>query len=647
MAFELQTGRWWDANENDVASTLAGWATHLESFDFERRSKNLIYARLATNRDLPNIYGLALTRTNMRALDFRDWKAPVFNVTGSSIETLVNKVGRNKPWILFLTDGGDFSARMAGKRRSRFVDGVFHETQTYKLTRQMFQDALTYGDGFIKATKSMDGKSIVHDVVLADELLVDPWDSLYFGKWPRSLIHRTFVNRTELLSIYGDDEEIRFAIETAPGSFQGPMWGGMSSNAQSAMVAVLEGWKLPDPDGTPGRHVLCISDRGVLVDEPYKRKKYPFVKMSCVSAGRGFWNIGVPEILGPFQANINRTQQVIDECQRRMSTGRWLVPTGSGVTDDALASKAAGIIRHAPNQPPQFITPQAVPADLYAHLDKTIERAYKRVGISELAAQAMKPAGLNSGEALRAFESAESERYVTLGMQLEEAEVDLAELDLDLADEIRPTVRAPRSGGIDVIDWSELEKLKDSSAVMKAFPISSLPTSPAGRLQRAAEMFQIGQITKEDYLRIIDYPDTQAVIDLNIASRDSIDWMLDRIVESGVPEMPEPYQPLDVAITVAQNRYLRERTLGCPEERLELLRRFMDTAKTLQQKIASGQTTPGAPQTPPAANPASGMPSPPGGLPPPVPPVIGQGAAGGGPPNLGPVPSQQPLPQAA
>lgn len=639
--FALQTGRWWEEPPESLPTTLAGWAGHLESFDYERRSRNLVYARLATNRDLPNIYGLSMSRTNMRALDFRDWKAPVFNVTGSAIETLVNKVGRNKPWVLFLTDGGDFSARMAGKKRSRFVDGVFHETQTYKLTRQMFADGLTYGDGFIKATKSLDEKSIVHDVVLADELLVDPWDALYFGKWPRALIHRTFVSRTELLSVYGDDKtedgkKLAFEIENAPGSFQGPMWGGMSANQQSAMVAVLEAWKLSDADGTPGRHVMCISDRCLLVDEPYKRKRFPFVKFSCVSAGRGFWNIGVPEILAPFQANINRTQQVIDECQRRMSTGRWLVPNGSGVTDDALGSKAAGIIRHNPNLAPSFITPQAVPGDLYAHLDKTIERAYKRIGISELAAQAMKPAGLNSGEALRAFESAESERYVTLGMSLEEAVVDLAELDLELAEELQPTVRAPRSNGIDVIDYRELEKIKDSKAIMKAFPISSLPTSPAGRLQRAAEMFQIGQISKEDYLRIIDYPDTQSVIELNIASRDSIDWMLDRIVEEGVFESPEPYMDLALAIQVAQNRYLRERTQGCPEDRLELLRRFMDAASAIQKTMAPSPTAPAMNATQTAA----------AGLPPPVAPVIGVGAAGGQ-VNLGPVASSQPLPRAA
>jgi hypothetical protein len=640
MPFEVNTGRWWDAEEGSLPTMLAGVAANLESYDFERRARNLVFARLATNRDLPNIYGLSITRSNVRALDFTDWRAPVFNVCGSSVETLVNKVGRNKPWILFLTDGGDFKARMAGKKRSRFVDGVFHETNTYRLTRQTCQDALTYGDGFVKVTASMDGQNIQHDVVLPDELLIDPWDALYFGKWPRSLIHRTFVSRTELLSIYGDDDAAAAAIETAPGSYQGPMWQGPTSNGNTAMVAVLEGWKLPDADGTAGRHVLCISDRIALVDEKYKRKRFPFARMSCVSAGRGFWNIGIPEILGPFQSNINRTQMVIDECQRRMSTGRWLVPSTSGVTDDMLASKAAGIIRHLPGQAPQFVVPEAVPASLYTHLEKTIERAYKRVGISELAAQAMKPAGLNSGEALRAFESAESERYVTLGMAIEDLVTDIATLDLELAAEIKPRVRAPNSGGIDVIDWKELPELK-TDAVMKAFPISSLPTSPPGRLQRAAEMFQTNQISKEDYLRIIDYPDSAAVIDLQTASRDAIDWMLDKIVEDGVMESPEPYMDLALAITVAQNRYLRERTKSCPEDRLELLRRFMDAAKDLQTTIQ------GAPPAAGAGSPVSMSQQQAGaaGLPPPVPPVIGVGAAGGAP--AGPLPSALPMPKAA
>lgn len=611
-----------------LPTVLAGWAATLEAYDMERRARNLTYARLATNRELPNIYGLSLSRTNIRPLDFSGWTAPVFNVTGSSVETLVNKVGRNKPWVIFQTDGGDFSARRAGKKKGRFVDGVFHETNTYRLTPQLVQDGLTYGNGFIKATASLDGKSIVHDLVLPDELLIDPWDALYFGKWPRSLIHRTFVSRTELLSVFGDDEEARIAIETAPGAYQGPMAMGPMSSASTAMVAVLEAWKLPDPDGTPGRHVLCISDRIALVDEKYKRQRFPFVKFSCISAGRGFWDIGIPEILAPFQANINRTQAAIDEMQRRMATGRWLVPTDSGVTVDMLGSKAAGIVFHNPNRPPQWTAPQAVPPEIYAHLDKTIERAYKRAGISELAAQAMKPSGLSSGEALRAFMNAESERYVLLGVELENAIVDLAKLDLELAEEIKPKVRAPHPGGVDVIDWRELDGLKDRDVVMKAFPISSLPTTPAGRLQRATEMFQTGQITKQEMLRIIDYPDTEAVISLQTASRDAIDWMLDQIVFEGTYESPEPYMDLAESIRVAQLRYLRERTQGCPEERLELLRRFMDSAKELQDQMAGGQVA-GGPQGAGGGGPVQMSPqqAQAAGLGAPVPPVIG----GGGP----------------
>jgi hypothetical protein len=627
---EFANSRWWEADEESLPTVLAGWAAHLESYDMERRARNLVYARLATNRDLPNIYGLSISRTGIRALDLSEWKAPVFNVCGSSIETLVNKVGRNKPWILFLTDGGDFSARQAGKARSRFVDGVFYETDTYRLTRQMCQDSLTYGDGLIKASISLDKKSIVHDVVIPDELLVDPWDTLYYGKWPRSLIHRTFVSRSELLSVYGDDPDLADAINNAPGSFQGPMWMGPTSNGSTAMVAVIEAWKLPDPDGTPGKHVLTISDRVSLVNEKWEHNRHPFAKMTCISAGRGFWNIGIPEILGPFQANINRTQNVIDDMQKRMAYGRWLVPNGSGVTVDQLGGLAGGVVFHNPNLAPNFITPTAVPAELYKHLEDTIERAYKRIGISELAAQAMKPAGLNSGEALRAFESSESERYVTLGMSLEDAVVDLAELDLMLSDQINPTVRAPRSGGIDVVSYKDLVKIKNDRSIMKAFPISSLPTSPAGRLQRAAEMYQTGQISKEDYLRIIDYPDTQAVINIVTASRDAIDWMLDKIVEDGIYESPEPFMDLDLAIQVAQNRYLRERTQGTPEDRLELLRRFIQTANDLKTVSAAPPAS-----APPSINPAQAEAA---GLGTQPPPPIGAGA----PPGPG-VASAQPL----
>jgi hypothetical protein len=94
---------------------------------------------------------------------------------------------------------------------------------------------------------------------------------------------------------------------------------------------------------------------------------------------------------------------------------------------------------------------------------------------------------------------------------------------------------------------------------------------------------------------------------------------------------------LALAIQVAQNRYLRERTQSCPEDRLELLRRFMDSAKDLQGQIQGPAAGGPVPMSQAQAGAA--------GLPPPVPPVIGQGAAGGAPP--GPLPSALPMAQAA
>jgi hypothetical protein len=80
---------------------------------------------------------------------------------------------------------------------------------------------------------------------------------------------------------------------------------------------------------------------------------------------------------------------------------------------------------------------------------------------------------------------------------------------------------------------------------------------------------------------------------------------------------------LATSITVAQNRYLRERTQGCPEDRLELLRRFMDSAKDLQTKIQTGGTAGGGGvQMNQQQNNAAG-------LPPPVQPMTEPGLPGG------------------
>ena len=64
------------------------------------------------------------------------------------------------------------------------------------------------------------------------------------------------------------------------------------------------------------------------------------------------------------------------------------------------------------------------------------------------------------------------------------------------------------------------------------------------------------------------------------------------MINKGEYQTPEPYQNLDYGIQKVQQSYLYYRTQGVPEERLELLRQWMEDADGLVQKarIAAQQS---------------------------------------------------------
>jgi hypothetical protein len=68
---------------------------------------------------------------------------------------------------------------------------------------------------------------------------------------------------------------------------------------------------------------------------------------------------------------------------------------------------------------------------------------------------------------------------------------------------------------------------------------------------------------------------------MQFASRQVARDIVDKIVEDGEFSSPEPYMNLEYAIQYAQTAYNRAKLEYCPEEHLELLRRFMEQAISL------------------------------------------------------------------
>ena len=57
--------------------------------------------------------------------------------------------------------------------------------------------------------------------------------------------------------------------------------------------------------------------------------------------------------------------------------------------------------------------------------------------------------------------------------------------------------------------------------------------------------------------------------------------LIEKMIEDGEYQSPEPYINLEYALYLTQSSYLRAKMRNVPEERLELLRRFMDECQAM------------------------------------------------------------------
>ena len=110
---------------------------------------------------------------------------------------------------------------------------------------------------------------------------------------------------------------------------------------------------------------------------------------------------------------------------------------------------------------------------------------------------------------------------------------------------------------------------------------SSLPNTPAGRRQAVESMFEVGFITKEQALELMQLPDVEAVLSRETARVELPLMQLESIIEDGIIIPPIPYQPLPETLATAQATFMRAMIDDLPSDRLDLLAQFIDAVQGL------------------------------------------------------------------
>lgn len=485
------------------------------------------------------------------------------------------KIAKNQPRPMFVTTEGDYELQEQAKGLTKWTDGVFAEMKAYQQGRLVFRDAMVLDGGALKVYAE-DGR-IRCSRARTSELYVDDTDAQY-GK-PRQLHEKRRINRDVLAEKF---KKHRYEIKTCP-SAPKPEDEEFYTTHSSSLVEVIETWHLPSgKNAKDGRHTICI-ENATLLDEQYDKQDFPFVFFFWNEPMEGFWSPGLAEELRGIQREINRLLEDIRLAQKRM--GRPYVLADRSADVEMVTNEIGQVIKYN-NIPPAFGTTNAMPAEVYAHLERLYQRAYEITGISQMSARGQKPAGLDSGRALREFQDIESERFVLVGQRWEQFFMDLArkvvELARDMGGDLEVNARG-EDGLIERIKFSDVD-LEDTDYELQVFPVSILPTTPAGRYEMVVDLSRNALITPQQAKQLLHFPDIEDEMTLDLASRDGIRKIVDGMLKGGPYEGPEPFFNLSQAKEIAIKCYLRARKKNGKEENLRKVRQFIGEIDTMLER---------------------------------------------------------------
>lgn len=604
---------WWTAgSDKEMSEQMLSTAVFLKESQLNRQRKIAIFAKLYGNQSLFNFIGTSvgkLNETSSLPLD-----RPTFNLVQSCVDTVVSRIGQNKPTPVFLTDGSDYKQRNLAKKLNNFIAGEIYQTKSYEKAVLVLRDCLVTGAGIAHVYKNDDNKVCV-ERVLQHEIFVDPNESMYGD--PRQIYRVKLVDRHVLMAMCPDKKS---QIKQADQAF--PDESADASKTVSDQVLVVEAWRLPSSKKSrDGKHVIACS-AGLIFTEEYRKDKFPFVFMNFSPALLGFWPQGLTEQLTGTQMEINSILITISKSMKLVGVPRVFVEAGSKC-GDAMFNDSIGAIIHYKGTKPEYSVAPCVPQELYAQLERLIQYGYQQSGVSAMQAGAQKPAGLDSGEAQRVYDDISTDRMATISKRYDDFFIDLAYQIIGCAIDIAKETGSydtvfPHKQGTKQITLPDLKFLEDPF-VIQCFNESSLPRDPAGRLQRVTEMIQSGMVSLQEGRRLLSYPDIEQDEKLANASQERIFQILDQIIEDGIYTPPDTFMDIMFANTTVVAYYNLYAMNKLEEEKIEMLRQFFLQVQDIKMEAmqpppqamppnapqAAPEPTPTSPLIPNGANPAS------------------------------------------
>lgn len=593
---------WWEADEGQVHSRVFEYVAEVE-----RTQSNLFdrFQKLAALYDPLDAHDLG--GNGMQSLVSE-------NVVASNIDTVTAVIAATDVRARFMTDDGDWSTQRRARHLEWYAEGLSKQLEVHAACRSSFKAGALKGTGLVKVYVD-DFNQIRVEHTMVDDIVVDQGE-VRAGAKPRQMHQRMIVGCDELVSGFPDfEDEIRRANKSGRGDTR--LWADYRPIDRDELV-VIESWRLPvgtkgSKGYLPGKHSIVIDGTDLLVEDWHK-DHFPFAVFRWSEKTTGWYGIGLAERIAGHQRALNKLNWQIDR-----QLDQFAVPTTYVRMADAnLAVKSvnrAGTIVPIKGDMPQTVVPQAVSAETYRRQETIKASSFEESGVSRMAAQSMKPGGLDSGAALREYRDATTQRFAQQEKAYEQLYLDVILLCLGAAKDLgkkAPTVIRKSKHGPHAIEWGDVDLGEVRVQIAAASDVSK---TPAGRTQFVLELAQAGVITLDESRRLLMHPDTEHALSLYTAARECIEADIESMLDGNL-EVPDPYSNLKLVVNLGQSHAQKAKQSGAPEEILENLRQYtVQAAWMVSQSEAPAPVAPAMPGMPPEAG---AMPMDPaaGGMPP-------------------------------
>lgn len=567
---EVLNPQWWMIDNENMYKHVRPVIDKIEAQQSARRKRSLFFARLYENEELLGFQAGMYQSTDSLA---GQSNRLTLNVIKSCTDTLVSKLGTAKPKPMALTHNGDWPKQKRAEKLSDYLEGLYDNIGLWKKGRLSQRDSCVLGTGAIKLF-TQDGK-IGADRIIIDEIIVDEVEAMY-GE-PRQMHQRKYMTKEVLKALFKDHVDMIDMCDSG-------MTSETKDRSTADMLLVYESWHLPSgKDKKDGKHCITITNCTLFCEE-WTKDWFPFLFLRYTDKLLGFYGRSLSEEISGIQLEINKLLRNIAIAQHLMAAPQvWLNVESKNVA--AQMNNMPGALRYYTGTPPIFMTPGAMSAEIYQHLETLYRRAFEITGISQLSAQGAKPGGITANSALRTLQDIESDRFKWTSQKYEEMYIDAARKIVELNDDLfaqdkKLAVSVQGKKGIKKINWADVRMdLEDFS--LRLYPSSLLPSEPAGQLQTVQELIQGQMVTREEGMSMMDFPDVKAVTSLKTASRDVAMMMIGEMMEDGKYSSPEPYMQLELARDLAQTSYLKYRAEGAPSANLDLLLTFIDDCQAM------------------------------------------------------------------